>query len=125
MDERELDALTHDYGREIFARLDAERHLFLTPAWLDERLMGWTMNDPALKVQLFRFVDVLPMLRAPADITRHLREYFAEAGPERVPAWLRAVLFALPSNGAAGRLLAFTARKSAQRMARRFIAGTT
>src|SRR5215813_1672155 len=123
MDNRELEALTHDYGREIFARLATERPLLFTPAWFDERLMEWTMGDEAVKVQLFRFVDVLPMLRSPATITRHLREYFAEAG-NHVPRWIRTGLRLLPSAGLMGRLLAATSRKSASRLARRFIAGS-
>jgi RHH-type proline utilization regulon transcriptional repressor/proline dehydrogenase/delta 1-pyrroline-5-carboxylate dehydrogenase len=119
----ELESLTHDYGREIFARLRRDGPLPLTPAWLDERLMGWTMADPTVKVQLFRFIDCLPLLRSPADITRHLREYFDEAGPS-VPRWIHAGLRLLPERGRLGRLLARTASWSAERMARRFIAGS-
>jgi RHH-type proline utilization regulon transcriptional repressor/proline dehydrogenase/delta 1-pyrroline-5-carboxylate dehydrogenase len=119
----ELESLTHDYGREIFARLHRTGPLPLTPAWLDERLMGWTMSDPAVKVQLFRFIDCLPLLRSPADITRHLREYFDQAGPH-VPRWIHRGLRWLPENGRLGQLLARTASWSAERMARRFIAGS-
>jgi RHH-type proline utilization regulon transcriptional repressor/proline dehydrogenase/delta 1-pyrroline-5-carboxylate dehydrogenase len=119
----ELESLTHDYGREIFARLHRGGPLPFTPAWLDERLMEWTMGDPAVKVQLFRFIDCLPLLRSPADITRHLREYFDEAGPS-VPRWIHRGLRWLPENGRLGALLAKTATWSAERMARRFIAGS-
>ncbi|HZT80766.1 MAG TPA: L-glutamate gamma-semialdehyde dehydrogenase, partial [Gemmataceae bacterium] len=55
--------------------------------------------------------------------TRHLREYFGEAGPS-VPHWIRAGLRWLPENGRLGNLLAKTAAWSAERMARRFIAGS-
>jgi RHH-type proline utilization regulon transcriptional repressor/proline dehydrogenase/delta 1-pyrroline-5-carboxylate dehydrogenase len=119
----ELESLTHDYGREVFARLQRGGPLPLTPAWLDERLMEWTMSDPAVKVQLFRFIDCLPLLRTPADITRHLREYFHQAGPH-VPRWIHRGLRWLPENGRLGQLLARTASWSAERMARRFIAGS-
>src|SRR5262249_56091773 len=84
----ELEALTHDYGREIFGRLVRNGPILFTPRWWDDRLMGWSMRDQAVKVQLFRFVDVLPMLRSPPAIVGHLREYFAEAG-KGVPGWLR------------------------------------
>ena len=119
----DLESLTHDYGCEIFARLHRAGPLPFTPAWLDERLMEWTMGDPAVKVQLFRFIDCLPLLRSPADITRHLREYFDEAGPS-VPRWIHRGLRWLPENGRLGSLLAKTATWSAERMARRFIAGS-
>jgi RHH-type proline utilization regulon transcriptional repressor/proline dehydrogenase/delta 1-pyrroline-5-carboxylate dehydrogenase len=85
--------------------------------------MGWTMADQALKVQLFRFIDVLPLLHTPQEINRHLREYFSDLGPHS-PAWLRLGLRWMPRNCIAGRLLARTARRNAERLARRFIAGS-
>src|SRR5262249_16284522 len=103
MQDAELEALTQDYGREIFARLGGERPFLFTPRWWDDRLMGWGMRDEAVKVQLFRFVDVLPMLPSPAAIVRHLREYFAEA--DGVPVWLRLGLRLLPSRGLFGWML--------------------
>jgi RHH-type proline utilization regulon transcriptional repressor/proline dehydrogenase/delta 1-pyrroline-5-carboxylate dehydrogenase len=120
----DLEALTLAYGREIFARLDhGPRLLPFSAAWWEERLMEWTMSDEALKVQLFRFIDALPLLHSPADVTRHLREYFAEAG-DHLPTWLRLGLRWLPRDGYAGRLLARTAQHNAERLARRFIAGS-
>src|SRR5436190_10696709 len=100
----ELETLTQAYGRELFARLDRAGPLLFTPAWWDERLMEWTMRNEAIKVQLFRFIDVLPQLRTPEAIARHLREYFAEAGTG-LPAWLRWGLYWLPTRGWPGRLL--------------------
>jgi RHH-type proline utilization regulon transcriptional repressor/proline dehydrogenase/delta 1-pyrroline-5-carboxylate dehydrogenase len=119
----EVEALTRRYGRDIFARLDRSAPLLFTPAWFDERLMEWSMGAEAVKVQLFRFVDVLPTLKSPADVSRHLREYFGEAG-DRVPGWLRFALKWLPSRGLFGRLLSWAAFRSAERLARRFIAGS-
>src|SRR5262249_35470791 len=120
---RDLEALTHDYGRAIFARLDTGGPLPFGPDWFDERLMQWAMGDEALKVQLFRFIDVLPLLHTPGTITQHLREYIGEAG-SHLPAWLRWGVRRLPRRGIAGRLLAATAYKSAERLARKFIAGS-
>src|SRR5262245_36667387 len=112
------------YGAEIFARLDRQGPTIFTPAWLDDLLMGWSMSDPALKVQLFRFVDALPLLKSPESVSRHLREYLSEAGG-RLPGLVRPGLRLLPERGAGGRLLAWAARRNAERLARRFIAGTT
>ncbi|HKB35712.1 MAG TPA: proline dehydrogenase family protein, partial [Gemmataceae bacterium] len=119
----ELEALTQDYGREIFGRLVRNGPILFTPRWWDDRVMGWSMRDEAVKVQLFRFVDVLPMLRSPPTIVGHLREYFAEAG-NGVPGWLRLGLRLLPSRGLLGRLTARTTYRSAERLARRFISGS-
>src|SRR6516225_9077204 len=119
----DVEALTHGYGREIFARLSHATVVPFTPSWWDERLMEWSMGDEAVKLQLFRFVDVLPMLHSPETISRHLREYFGEAC-EHLPGWLTFGLRWLPSHGLLGRLLARTAYRSAERLARKFIAGS-
>jgi RHH-type proline utilization regulon transcriptional repressor/proline dehydrogenase/delta 1-pyrroline-5-carboxylate dehydrogenase len=119
----DVEALTQAYGREIFARLDQPAPVPFGPGWWDERLMDWTMGEPALKVQLFRFIDALPLLHGAADVNRHLREYFAEAD-EHIPALLRLGLRLLPDNGTVGNLVAATALRSARRLAHRFIAGS-
>src|SRR5437660_12831425 len=104
----DVEALTQQYGRAIFARVGHAGPIPFSPSWWDDRLMEWSMGDPAIKLQLFRFVDVLPMLHSPRVISRHLREYFGEAGAN-VPAWIRGGLRWLPENGLFGRLLAWTA----------------
>jgi RHH-type proline utilization regulon transcriptional repressor/proline dehydrogenase/delta 1-pyrroline-5-carboxylate dehydrogenase len=121
---RNVESLTHDYGREIFARLDHAGPAPFSPGWWDERLMEWTMGDEAVKIQLFRFIDALPLLQTPSSVNRHLREYFSLA-ERNLPAWMRLGLRWLPADGFAGRLLARTARANAERLAHRFIAGTT
>jgi RHH-type proline utilization regulon transcriptional repressor/proline dehydrogenase/delta 1-pyrroline-5-carboxylate dehydrogenase len=119
----ELEARTLLYGREIFGRLDGAGAVPWGPAWWDDRLMEWTMGDEALKVQLFRFVDVLPLLHSPAAINSHLREYFAEAAAT-LPGWINALVRRLPARGPVAWLMATLARKGAQRLARKFIAGS-
>ncbi|MCS6977734.1 MAG: L-glutamate gamma-semialdehyde dehydrogenase [Gemmatales bacterium] len=123
MSQAALEALTQQYGRELFARMETARPPLFFPKWWEERLMGFTMDREALKVQLFRFVDVLPQLREPEQITRHLREYLREAGgTDGMPIPTAAQW--LPDNGLLGRLVADAARWGASRMAQRFIAGS-
>jgi RHH-type proline utilization regulon transcriptional repressor/proline dehydrogenase/delta 1-pyrroline-5-carboxylate dehydrogenase len=121
--ESELETLTRRIGKELFARVERPALLPLGPAWWDDRLMEWSMGDEAIKVQLFRFVDVLPLLRTPGDVARHLREYFGEADG-RLPPWMKLGLHWLPERGGLGGALATTARRSAERLARKFIAGS-
>jgi RHH-type proline utilization regulon transcriptional repressor/proline dehydrogenase/delta 1-pyrroline-5-carboxylate dehydrogenase len=120
-DER-VEELTRRIGREIFARAGMSGPAPLSPAWWDDRLMELSMGDDAVKLQLFRFVDVLPQLETPAAIVGHLREYFAEAG-DRLPGPARWALKLLPTRGPLGALLAGVVRWSARRLARKFIAG--
>ena len=60
--EARVEELTRRIGREIFARVSDIRPIPLGPTWWDDQLMQTTMGDEAVKVQLFRFVDVLPQL---------------------------------------------------------------
>jgi RHH-type proline utilization regulon transcriptional repressor/proline dehydrogenase/delta 1-pyrroline-5-carboxylate dehydrogenase len=119
----DLEDLTQAYGQDIFARVGRTGPLLFTPTWWDERLMEWTMGDPSVKVQLFRFIDALPLLHSPPEITRHLREYFGEV-EDKLPGWLRFGLHWLPQNGVLGKALAKTAFASAERLARKFISGS-
>src|SRR6267154_81784 len=107
-----LDGRTKDFGREIFARLNRQGPILLTRSWLEDKLMGLGMHDPALKVQLFRFVDTLPYLKENRDVSGHLREYLAEAKDD-LPWWVRNGMRLIPRNGFLGNVLAFAARTGA------------
>ena len=118
-----VEARTREMGREIFARAAGDRPTWGSAAWLDEKMMSLTMRDEHLKVQLFRFVDALPALRSDAAINRHLREYLGEAR-EDLPSVARELMGWLPEDGFTGAIVAKAARFNANRLARRFIAGT-
>jgi RHH-type proline utilization regulon transcriptional repressor/proline dehydrogenase/delta 1-pyrroline-5-carboxylate dehydrogenase len=117
------DRRTQEYGREIFARLNRQGPILFTRPWLEDKLMGLGMQDPALKVQLFRFVDTLPYLKQDDDVNQHLREYLNEAR-EELPWWANWGARVIPRSGLLGRILAALARSNAERMARKFIAGS-
>jgi RHH-type transcriptional regulator, proline utilization regulon repressor / proline dehydrogenase / delta 1-pyrroline-5-carboxylate dehydrogenase len=124
MSRADLESRVQTYGREIFARIDRSGPMPLSKTWLDEKLMGVTMGNEALKVQLFRFVDTLPyLINDPKEIARHLREYLGEAG-NQLPWWVRNGVKLLPNGGIGGQLLAYAARQNASGMARKFIAGS-
>src|SRR3954452_5104764 len=97
----DVEDLTRRIGLDLFARVALARPLPFGPAWWDERLMGLTMGNEAVKLQLFRFVDVLPQLETPADIVRHLRECFTEA-KEPLPGGLLLAIRTLPDRGPRG-----------------------
>jgi RHH-type proline utilization regulon transcriptional repressor/proline dehydrogenase/delta 1-pyrroline-5-carboxylate dehydrogenase len=126
LSERELariEATTLEVGRFIFQRSTQRHPTLLARRWWDDRVMAWAMHDESIKVQMFRFVDVLPMLTTSASVTRHLQEYFHDVdGP--LPGAVRLGLAVARPDSLAGRALAKAARKNAQSYARRFIAGT-
>jgi RHH-type proline utilization regulon transcriptional repressor/proline dehydrogenase/delta 1-pyrroline-5-carboxylate dehydrogenase len=115
---------TRELGRQLFATIRGGQPHIWQRRWWDEKLLAWTMRDEGLKVQLFRFVDVLPMLHSADDVTGHLQEYLADV-KQHLPAPARVALGIarrLPFTRAA---VARAARLSARDMARRFIAGET
>lgn len=92
--------------------------------WWDDRILSWAMSDESVKVQMFRFVDVLPMLKDHQSVSRHLQEYFEEVD-DHLPGAVRMVVDHAGPNTVLGRALSMNARSNAMRMAERFIAGST
>lgn len=117
------EARVQEIGRDLFARIRRQGASGGLAGWIDQQLMNFSMRDEQLKAQLFRFVDVLPVLRQPAAINRHLKEYLTIAG-DRLPDVARELLPVIPENGLTGALLAKAAQFNTRRMARKFIAAT-
>ena len=158
----QVEQLTQKIGREMFERVRLAAASPFQADWWQELALKQFMRHGWLKVQAFRFIDVLPAMATAADVARHLREYFvhpayadepalsrASAGAQgngRGPAaegdgggaderaaggspgvlrWVsRLMSFERPDSSRA-RLLAWLARRSAEAMAGRFIAGST
>ncbi len=114
---------TREIGRGLFAALGRGPAVW-ERAWWDDRATALVLSDPLVRVQLFRFLDVIPASRTAIDVRRHLGEYLDDAGAA-VPWWLRGVLNAAPLGSWRARELARFARFSATHMARKFIAGET
>ncbi len=118
-----IDRRAREIGRALFAEVGRGPSP-MDRGWWDDRLMGLTMGDPSVKVQLFRFIDALPSLVDDESVGRHLREYLGQAGGA-VPRFLNLGVGLASIGLAPGRLLASAARGAAAHMARRFIAGST
>jgi RHH-type proline utilization regulon transcriptional repressor/proline dehydrogenase/delta 1-pyrroline-5-carboxylate dehydrogenase len=110
-------------GRRIFERAQAANPSIFHQEWWHERLLEWTMADPGLKVQLFRFIDVLPTLTTSVQVAEHLKEYLAGDHIRVLPGALEAALRFTSPRSVAARVTAVAARRNALNMARRFIAG--
>ena len=116
------EARTQAIGRELFAAMDRQHGFGGLRERVYDGVMQWTMRDEALKTPLFRLMDVLPALRTPEQVARHVREHLLQ--PDlRLPAPARALLSASATNGAAARFVAWAARYGSMQMAHRFIAG--
>ena len=114
---------TIEIGRELFDRMGGGPKPWQR-AWWEGRFIGATLDDPLVRVQLFRFIDALPALHTDRAVRRHLAEYLTEAG-DRVPWWLGLAIAMAPPGSVREGWLAGAARTSAGLMARKFIAGAT
>ena len=73
-DDGQLEKRIEEKGREIYGHMaDVSRSIF-NPDWWSSHLMEWAMKDESFKVQLFRFVDVLPVLKTQKQVTQLLFE---------------------------------------------------
>lgn len=122
-DTEAVEALTQEVGRYLWSHLSRRSASIFERRWWDDRILSWAMADESVKVQMFRFIDVLPTLRSRESITRHLQEYFEEVS-SHLPRAARLALEVSQPDSVLGRALAMTARRNALRMAQRFIAGT-
>src|SRR5947209_15593929 len=77
---RPLQSEVEQRGARIFEIVDQHPESLFSKAGLYQRLMALSMRDEQFKVQLFRFVDVLPSLRMSSEIIEHLNEYFSDNG---------------------------------------------
>ena len=112
-------------GLEIFRLMGTDIPAVFDRKWWAGRMMERVMRDPALKVPLFRFVDVLPALSANRQVARHARQYFA-AGNSPLPWFVNSLLCAAESGvGPAAALTAFLVRRGVARFSKTFIAGET
>ena len=119
----DVESRTRDIGRELFAGARRLERSASTETFRDRLMMRWGMRDERLKAQLFRFVDVLPVLASSQQVNGHLREYLSTVS-DRLPPGASSALRWLPDDGWLGRRVAELARTNARRMARRFIAAT-
>ena len=119
-----IEATCQELGRWLFDHIPRHQPTVFQRQWWDDQILTWAMRDEAIKVQAFRFIDVLPMLHTPEEVVQHLQEYFEEVR-QRLPAAARLGLAVASPRSFAGRVLARAARRHALDYARRFIAGTT
>ena len=66
-------------GRLLAGARKHRKGLFSAGFWSDQ-LVSWTMKDPSFRTQLFRFIDVFPMLRSPEQIHDYLSDYLSQPG---------------------------------------------
>jgi len=113
---RELISATRE-GRSLFAQMRDQMR------W-DDKLLNWTMGNPGLRVQMFRFIDCLPALRSKPEIARHLQEYLGQEDVE-LPGALKGMLNFANPDSVPGQIAATTVSTAVETLAQKYIAGET
>src|ERR1700677_2716978 len=78
----DLDVTIRRKGEEIFKLIEEDDKSIFNKDWWYGRIMDWSMKNEKFKLQMFRFVDVLPYLNSSGEVARHLKEYFADMGDD-------------------------------------------
>ncbi len=125
MSVRPDEARVQQIGRELFERVARDRQAFYSADRWTAALFAWSLAHEDAKLQLFRFVDVLPALDTDRDLVRHLREYF-EGRDAPYAALLQTALGIARVAGRLGdAVVGVMLRETVRRLARRFVAGST
>jgi RHH-type proline utilization regulon transcriptional repressor/proline dehydrogenase/delta 1-pyrroline-5-carboxylate dehydrogenase len=116
-----LEAEILKLGEEVWSRMQGERPGLFNAHYWHGRILDWVMRDASFKVDLFRFVDVLPVLQTTSQVVQHVREYLLKDGRD-LPGVLSTALKAA-SHGLTAGLAARAIKKNIADMAERFIVG--
>jgi RHH-type transcriptional regulator, proline utilization regulon repressor / proline dehydrogenase / delta 1-pyrroline-5-carboxylate dehydrogenase len=116
---------TQAIAGQLLAETTEKRSLFAKVRdqfrW-DDKLLSWTMDNPSLRVQLFRLIDCLPSLTTKAEIARHLQEYLSDGAVE-LPQALKGLLNFTAPDSMPGQVAATTLSTAVETLARKYIAG--
>ena len=119
------EAKTQEIAKELLQATREKRNFFAQmqdQMRLDDKLLGWTMSNPGLRVQLFRFIDSLPALGSKIEIARHLQEYLGVAQVE-LPSALKGILNYTQADSLPAQVAATTVSTAVETLAKKYIAG--
>ncbi|TGM58419.1 proline dehydrogenase family protein [Leptospira adleri] len=86
-----IELKTQVLGMQIFSEDESQSSRYLSKHFWIKKILGISFRYPNLKVEMFRFVDVLPSLRSSREITEHFILYLLNKDTE-IPNWIRPFL---------------------------------
>ncbi|MGK7942902.1 MAG: proline dehydrogenase family protein, partial [Microcystaceae cyanobacterium] len=124
---QDYETKTQEIARELIAQTREKRSLWAKLGdqmrW-DDKLLAWAMENPGLRVQLFRFIDSLPALQSNAEIANHLQQYMSDQSVE-LPNALKGILNFTDPNSPIAQTAGATIAKAVETLAFKYIAGET
>ncbi|MBE9046142.1 L-glutamate gamma-semialdehyde dehydrogenase [Pleurocapsales cyanobacterium LEGE 10410] len=88
----------------------------------DDKVLDWTMANPGLRVQMFRFIDAIPALQSKAEIANHFQQYMSAEEVE-LPNALKGILNFSDPDSFPAQTAAATITKAVETLAYKYIAG--
>ena len=88
----------------------------------DDKVLDWTMANPGLRVQMFRFIDTIPSLQSKAEIANHFQQYMSAEEVE-LPGALKGMINFSDANSLPAQTAAATITKAVETLAYKYIAG--
>ncbi len=85
------------------------------------KILEWAMKDPSFRVDLFRLVDVLPVLKSRRQIWQHMRDYLIRENRPLPP--VLSVALKAASSGITGMVAVEVIKRNVVNMAENFILG--
>ena len=88
----------------------------------DDKVLDWTMANPGLRVQMFRFIDTIPSLQSKAEIANHFQQYMSAEEVE-LPSALKGMINFSDADSLPAQTAAATITKAVETLAYKYIAG--
>jgi RHH-type transcriptional regulator, proline utilization regulon repressor / proline dehydrogenase / delta 1-pyrroline-5-carboxylate dehydrogenase len=120
---QDLEASIAAKGANLWKRMQGEVPGIFNADFWQGKIMEWAMRDPEFRVDLFRFVDVLPALQDRKQVYAHLKDYLLREGRELPPVLSMALKAA--SGGLTGMVAVEVIKRNLVSMAENFIVGET
>jgi RHH-type proline utilization regulon transcriptional repressor/proline dehydrogenase/delta 1-pyrroline-5-carboxylate dehydrogenase len=111
-------------GLHLYELTQGELPSLFNKEYWTAKALEWCIKHPEFKVELFRFIDVLPYLTTSDAITRHFDEYFCGEG-KLLPSGLQIGLDAVCLTPFLSGLAAREVSANVSTMGRQFIASET
>ena len=120
-----VEASIREVGVELFAAAKGSKPSIFDKGYWNGKIIDYCMAHEAFKIEMFRFVDVLPMLSNSDAVARHIKEYFGRDGLKFPAAVKTAMIGATAFGGLGAKMASGTIEKNVVEMARRFVVGQT
>lgn len=88
----------------------------------DDKVLDWTMSNPGLRVQMFRFIDTIPSLQSKVEIANHFQQYMSAEEVE-LPGALKGMISFSSADSLPAQTAAATITKAVETLAYKYIAG--